>query len=270
MTAVRRTIGRAVGTVRGASALAGARLRGRGAVVFTYHDVTDDPANTSDQVTPGALRADLEAAQRWGLRWVGLPELVTRFLDGGRLDGVAAVTFDDALIGVHRHAVGILGELGVPATVFAVSQRLGTGTPEWYAGSDRVMTPQELREVADAGITVHSHTRTHAHLPAITDPEALGGELAGARTDLEQLLGRPVEYLAYPFGYFDRRVRAAAEAAGYRAAFTFLSGRIVPGLDRYRLPRFPMSSRHRPSRLAYQLARPASSFRDFQPETVTA
>jgi peptidoglycan/xylan/chitin deacetylase (PgdA/CDA1 family) len=270
MTAVSRTIGRALATFRGATALVGAPIRGRGAVVFTYHDVIDDLADTSDQVTAGALRADLLAAQRWGLRWVGLPELATRFFAGDRLDGLAAVTFDDALIGVHRHAVGILGELGVPATVFAVSQRLGTGKPEWYAGSNRVMTPDELREVADAGLTVQSHTRTHADLPAITDPEALRGELAGARTDLEQLLGRPVEYVAYPYGYFDRRVRDAAEAAGYRAAFMFIAGRIVPGLDPFRLPRLPMWSRHRRSRLAYLLARPASSFRDFQPDTVTA
>jgi peptidoglycan/xylan/chitin deacetylase (PgdA/CDA1 family) len=270
MSTVGRTVGRAFGTARGAGALLGASLRGRGAVVFTYHDVTDDPENTSDQVTPGALRADLVAAQRWGLRWIGLPELAIRFLAGDRLDGLAAVTFDDALIGVHRHAVGILGELGVPATVFAVSRRLGTGTPEWYAGSDRVMTSDELLEVADAGFTVQSHTRTHADLPAVADPEALHAELAGARTDLEQLLGRPVEYLAYPFGYFDRRVRDAVEAAGYRAAFTFLPGRIVPGLDRFRLPRFPMWSDHRRIRLAYLLARPVSSFRDFQPETVTA
>lgn len=270
MTAVGRTIGRAVGTVRGASALVGARVRGHGAVVFTYHDVTDDAANTSDQVTPGALRADLMAAQRWGLRFVDLPELTARFFAGDRLDGLAAVTFDDALVGVHRHAVPLLAELGVPGTVFAVSSRLGTGVPEWYPGSDRVMTPAELLEVADAGLAIQSHTRTHADLVAVTDSPTLREQLSGAREDLEQLLGRPVEYLAYPFGYFDRRVREATAAAGYRAAFSFLPGRIVAGLDRFRLPRFPMWSRHRRARLAYQLARPASSFRDFQPEAVTA
>lgn len=270
MSSIRRAFGRGVGVLRGASGLVGVPLRGRGAVVLTYHDVTDDPANTSEQVSPSALRADLAAAEDWGLRFVALDEVVAGFSAGEALDGLVAVTFDDALIGVHRHAVGILGEMGITATVFAVSRRLGTGTPEWYPGSDRVMTPEELREVADAGHAVQSHTRTHADLPALDDAETLHGELAGARADLEQVLDRPVEYLAYPFGYFDRRVRDAAEAAGYRAAFTFLAGRVVPGLDRYRLPRFPMGSRHHRARLAYLLGRPSSSFRDFQPETVTA
>ena len=39
-----------------------------------------------------------------------------------------------------------------------------------------------------------------------------------------------VDLLAYPSGHHDARVRAHAAAAGYRAGFTFLNGRVLPDL----------------------------------------
>jgi len=38
------------------------------------------------------------------------------------------------------------------------------------------------------------------------------------------LLGREVDFLAYPFGHVDERVEAAPGSAGYRAAFSTSAG----------------------------------------------
>jgi peptidoglycan/xylan/chitin deacetylase (PgdA/CDA1 family) len=265
----RSIVGRAVGAVRGAAALAGWRLRTQGASVLTYHDVTDDPANPTEQVSPSALRAQLSTAVRLGVRFVSLPTLADLLLRGEPVDRLGAITFDDALAGVHRHAVEILRDLDLPATVFVVSDRIGVAEPDWYPGSDRVMSAEELREVADAGLDIQSHTRTHADLPTLEDNE-LDRELAEARVVLGNLLGRDVVYLAYPFGHYDAHVRAAVHRAGYRAAFTFRNGRITPGLDPYRLPRLPMWTDGNALRLAYNLARPSQSFPETQLAAVTS
>ena len=264
----RSIVGRAVGVARGTAAMAGRHPRPRGASVLTYHDVTDDPANPTEQVSPAVLRAQLMAAVRWGVRFVPLPDLCERVLRGEPVDGLGVITFDDALVGVHRHGISVLAELDLPATVFAVSERLGTEAPAWYPGSDRVMTVDELREVAAAGVDVQSHTRTHADLPSIGGAD-LDRELAGSRAALGDLLGREVGYLAYPFGHYDARVRTAAREAGYRAAFTFRNGRVVPGLDPYLLPRVPMWTDAGRFRLAYNLARPTWSFPESQVDSVT-
>jgi peptidoglycan/xylan/chitin deacetylase (PgdA/CDA1 family) len=260
--------GRAIGVARGTATLAGRRLRTRGAIVLTYHDVTDDPSNPTEQVSPAVLRAQLSAATRWGVRFIPLPTLTEKSLRGEAVDGLGAITFDDALVGVYRDAVGILSDLGLPATVFAVSDRLGVKAPDWYPGSDRVMTAAELRDVASAGIDIPSHSRTHADLPTLDGP-ALDRELAGSRAALSDLLERDVEYLAYPFGHYDPHVRAAARQAGYRAAFTFRTGRVTPDLDPYRLPRLPMWADGGRFRLAYNLGRPPSSFPEHQLGAVT-
>ena len=78
----------------------------------------------------------------------------------------------------------------------------------------------QLREMADAGIEIGAHTRTHCRLTRVDDQQ-LVAELAGARERLEEQLGRPVVSLCYPNGApddFDARVMQAAERAGYRSA----------------------------------------------------
>jgi peptidoglycan/xylan/chitin deacetylase (PgdA/CDA1 family) len=93
-----------------------------------------------------------------------------------------------------------------------------------------------IEEMAREGFGFHSHTRRHADLPTLSE-ERLADELAGSRADLEDLLGRPVPFLAYPYGHYDERVCGAAIAAGYTAAFSVQPGFNRPGLDPYRVRR---------------------------------
>ncbi len=258
-----RSLARLSGAVRAGAALAGGRMATRGAVVLAYHDVGDDPSNRTDYyVSPAQLRRQLTTAADAGLRFVDLATLTQAFLSGQPVDGLAAVAFDDGLAGVHRHAVPVLAHLGLPATVFAVTQGLGS-PPPWWRGAARLMTRRELAEVAGAGLAVAAHTRTHPSLPGL-DATALADELVGARHELQDLVQAPVDLLAYPFGHHDARVREAAAVAGFAAGFTFLNGRVSPGLDPFRLPRFTMWSGQGRARLIYHLARSARSWPDTQ------
>ncbi|MGH3035527.1 MAG: polysaccharide deacetylase family protein [Gaiellaceae bacterium] len=153
------------------------------------------------------------------------------------------VTFDDAFRSVDR-AIPVLERLGVPATVFACPSYAGDGrplaVPELAAEAARLpaelatMSWHQLRGLVESGIEVGSHTSTHAHLTRL-DADQLERELRESKSRLEDELGRPCRYLAYPYGEEDARVRAAARAAGYEAAFA-LPGPPWP-LDRYALPR---------------------------------
>ena len=94
--------------------------------------------------------------------------------------------------------------------------------------------------------------------------------LEGSKARLEDLTGTTVDLLAYPSGHHDPRVRAAAVAAGYRAGFTFVNGRVLPGTDPMRVPRLTMSTRQHRVRWAYQLARPPSSWTGHDADVVLA
>jgi peptidoglycan/xylan/chitin deacetylase (PgdA/CDA1 family) len=197
---------------------------------------------------------------------VPLVELSERARARRPLDGLVAVTFDDALAGVARHALPVLHDLGLPATLFTVSTMWGR-TPPWWPGSGPTMTRTELVEAAAHGMTLAAHTRTHASLPRLP-AAALREEVAGSRAELEDLAGVPVRQFAYPFGHHDPAVRDAVREAGYAAAYTFLNGRVTGVEDPLRLPRLTMGRHHTPTRLAYHLARGPGSWPDHQLDRV--
>lgn len=251
------------GAVRGAGVLAGRRLAVPGAVVLAYHDVAAAGSRVEGlTVTATQLAGHLRLAQQGGGRFVSLSSLVDALLGGQDVTGQVAVVFDDALVGVHHHALPVLAEMGVPATVFAVTAHVGT-TPPWWPGSARTMTRDELAESVATGCELGAHTRNHPSLPSLPDNE-LTDELGGGRAWLEDLAGRRLDLLAYPFGHHDARVRDAALALGFRAGFTFLNGRLVDGLDRFKLPRLTMHAGHTRPRLAFHLARSSDSWPDHQ------
>jgi peptidoglycan/xylan/chitin deacetylase (PgdA/CDA1 family) len=91
-----------------------------------------------------------------------------------------------------------------------------------------------------AGMTIGAHTRTHPHLDRLA-PHLHAEEVAGAREDLEALLGAPVRHFAYPNpaggGPVRGAARAAVERAGFSSAFTSIPDPMRVAPDALRLPR---------------------------------
>lgn len=106
--------------------------------------------------------------------------------------------------------------------------------------ADSFLLPGQVRAMHHAGMTIGAHTRTHPHLDRL-DPALHLEEVAGARQDLEALLGAPVRHFAYPNpgggGPVGGAARAAAERAGFSSAFTSIPDPMRPAPDALRLPR---------------------------------
>ncbi|MBV8064590.1 MAG: polysaccharide deacetylase family protein [Actinobacteria bacterium] len=142
------------------------------------------------------------------------------------------VTFDDAFRSIGS-VVERLREIGVPSTVFACTDYADRPRPltvdELAADAERhpreltTMGWDELRALAADGTEIGAHTRSHPHLRSLSDGE-LRAEMAEPRQRIEDELGRPCPLFAYPYGEHDERVRLAARAAGYEAAFALGDG----------------------------------------------
>lgn len=258
---------RAPAAAEAALRLATGRAPRGGGLVLCYHDVVPGPeVDLALNVTATRLGQHLATVRRLGFRVVPLAELSARARAGRSVDGLVALTFDDALAGVARHGLPVLVEHGAPATLFTVSTRWGQ-RPRWWGGSGPTMSRAELAEAAAHGMTLAAHTRTHPSLPALSRA-ALREEVAGCRAELEEFAEAVVPQFAYPFGHHDPRVREAVQEAGYQVAYTFLNGRVTGAEDPLRLPRLTMGRHHTPARLAYHLARNARSWPDHQLDAV--
>jgi peptidoglycan/xylan/chitin deacetylase (PgdA/CDA1 family) len=132
----------------------------------------------------------------------------------------------------YRTLKGVLGGLGREARevgLSRVARALGVDPAQPPAEGAEMLLWGEVRELAADGLTIGSHTMTHASL-ATLEPAEAAWELQASRGVLEARLGRPVTLLAYPFGDpadLSGGIVTAARAAGYAAAVT-----TIPGVDR--------------------------------------
>ena len=227
-------------------------------LVLCYHAVSPDwPAETS--VTPEQLAAQLEMLLAAGYRGATLVDALTA-PPAGR---TVVVTFDDAHRSVLDGARPVLDELGVPATVFVPTDYAGTDELMGWRGYDpwlgtehehelRCLSWEELRDLADAGWEVASHTCSHPRLTELDD-DALERELVESRRVCETRLGRACVSFAYPYSDEDDRVVAAARRAGYGLAVT-VARRYEPPLP-LRWPRLNVARDDTVQRLRLRVAR---------------
>ncbi|MDQ3817934.1 MAG: polysaccharide deacetylase family protein, partial [Acidobacteriota bacterium] len=116
----------------------------------------------------------------------------------------------------------------------AWSSRDATARP-----THRTMTAEEVRSLAEGGlVAVGSHTVTHSVLSKLT-PAEQREELEQSRARLEEILEKPVDTFAYPFGgksdYTQETVSLLREA-GFDCACSNFEGIVRAKTDRYQIP----------------------------------
>jgi peptidoglycan/xylan/chitin deacetylase (PgdA/CDA1 family) len=106
---------------------------------------------------------------------------------------------------------------------------------------DLMMTRDQVKQMAVAGMQIGAHTVSHPILTRLDGAQAKQ-ELQQSKAELEALTGREVPLFAYPNGKrghdFDERHAALARECGFRAAFTTEPGVSRHGMDLWQLPRF--------------------------------
>jgi peptidoglycan/xylan/chitin deacetylase (PgdA/CDA1 family) len=198
--------------------IAQAALGRRHPFVLCYHGVS--PARpSSDQrglfVTNDQFEAHLDLIEGQGYKLVSVSELWRLMQAGVDVTHCAAITFDDGLASTIHEAMPILVRRGASCSMFVATGLLGRTHP--HMQEQQVMTASEVLELAESGMEVGAHTVDHVRLSGMPYPEVLD-QLHRSRAFLEDLLGRPVKAMAYPFGAFDTQAVRAAEESGYEIA----------------------------------------------------
>lgn len=209
-------------------------------LVLCYHVI--GPSRSDLSVPASVFERQIRAFLDQGLE----PAVASALLQehgGGRL----VVTFDDGYRSILDEALPILDRLGVPGTVFVATQFVG-GT---VAVAPRHLDPtalawSDLAALVEGGWEVGSHSVTHSFLPNL-DAELAARELTESKEAIERNLGTACRAFAYPYGASTAGTERAAEAAGYRIAFTVNRGGAASARQ-YSWPR--INVRRRDGRLA--------------------
>lgn len=201
--------------------------------IVMLHGVDDSESVVS--VRAPQLATLLDAIERSGhaivplSRWLAAP--------GPRQ---VALTFDDGFASVGEAAAPLLAERGAPATLFLTTGFVG-GDSRWPslppgAAVFPMLDWDGVERLHAAGWEIEAHTATHPDLRSCTDAQ-LADELDASADEIGRRLGRRPRGFAYPYGYFDERVVAAARERFDWAVTARMSPARGPIGDPHRVPR---------------------------------
>ncbi len=152
------------------------------------------------------------------------------------------LSFDDGLRNILTNAVPVLQELSLPATLFVPTGIVGTNfeTVSRYCRDSlrcpapiEVLSWSDLTELHRLGFTIASHTRSHARLLSLQNQEELYTEITVPRLEIQERLGVPCRYIAWPYGTVsdcDARSLDFVRESGYSGCFGGHRGSVRPGI----------------------------------------
>jgi peptidoglycan/xylan/chitin deacetylase (PgdA/CDA1 family) len=213
-----------------------------GVPVLIYHEVvTDFRAEGETVISLQNFTEQMQLLADEGFATVGIDELA-RFMKGEiTLPPKAIVlTFEDGWKSV-LNATPVLERLGFKASFWIITSNGIGGDYLGWSDIEKLATNPRFE--------IYSHTVSHPWdernnlVTWVQDKSNERGrsdalsELSESRRVLEQHLGRPVRYLAWPSGWFNDSLVSLAQEAGYSGLVTQESGLNRPGDDVLRIKR---------------------------------
>ena len=199
--------------------------------ILLYHGVaprsTVDHADCRLTIDHAVFAQQLALLKRMDMVCRTIDEL-PRLSSEDRTDGYT-ITFDDGYRNNYDYAFPALLDAGMSACFYIIAGKVDVDS--------QFVTGRHLREMADAGMTIGSHTMTHPFLTEVSSAR-IRQELADSRARLEDIIGQEVVHFAIPGGHYDRRVIDIARECGYRSAATCRVDTFDAGDDMFQLPRF--------------------------------
>ncbi len=188
--------------------------------VLFYHRVADSHPNPWT-ISHAAFEQHVDYC-REHCELLSLEALQNRSMQGRNHSHTVTFTFDDGYAENCRFAIPLLIRHRVPCTYFVTLDNVLTGKPFQHDLARGIPLPcntiDELRAMVDGGIEIGLHTRTHADLSGYPSAEVCEREIVAAAAELGDLIGQPIRYFAFPYG-FPQHLSASALAAVRRAGF---------------------------------------------------
>lgn len=173
--------------------------------ILLYHRVGSQFDNYT--VTATRFEEDMKTLSWEGFNTLSLEQVKQhlRNADSPLPDKPIIINFDDGYLDNYTNVFPILQKYSMKASFYIITGMVGL---------DDRMTSFHIREMEAAGMDFGSHTVTHRFLKELASKEA-EFELTQSKYDLEQILGKAVDFVAYPGGSYNPDTLTIASKAGY-------------------------------------------------------
>ncbi|MCA9996296.1 MAG: polysaccharide deacetylase family protein [Anaerolineales bacterium] len=184
--------------------------------ILMYHHIDTIAANTVGSeffVSPAAFRQQMAYLADNNYTPITLDQLSAHLDNDAPLpENPIILTFDDGYSDAYDNAFPILQEFGFTGTFFIITDLADEGIEGYMAW-------EPITEMAAAGMSMQSHSRTQGDLRG-RDHDDLLADLQGSRQAIARHTNRTPNYLAYPRGLYTDEVLAAVAEAGFAGGLT--------------------------------------------------
>jgi peptidoglycan/xylan/chitin deacetylase (PgdA/CDA1 family) len=210
--------------------------------ILFYHRVAED-------LNPWTIsHADFIRQIDWlqnRFQLISLEEAQRRLWSSVSFAPAVSITFDDGYADNSLRAIPLLLERNIPFTYFVAWRYIRDQIPFPHdTARGKPLAPNSIasiRALAEMGVEIGSHTMTHADIGRLTDPAERRNEIVESKVEIEQTIGRPVRYFAFPYGQHANLNQAAfvlGRQAGYVGMCSAYGGYNYPGMNGFHLQRF--------------------------------
>ncbi|MFT6092588.1 MAG: peptidoglycan/xylan/chitin deacetylase (PgdA/CDA1 family) [Pseudohongiellaceae bacterium] len=222
------------------SAFAAGEAATSGVALVYHHVAVDTPPSTT--ISPESFRVHLEYLRDNDFNVIELGEMVNALLSRQSIpEKSVAITFDDGYSSIYDTAFPMLIEFDFPFTLFVSTGPINRAQSNY-------MSWENIKEMADAGVTIANHLVEHPYMLDKLKDEAKADWLYRMRQEIRESqdaitlhTGQDNKLLAYPYGEYDNDIRGLSKELGF-ISFAQNSGAIGFDSDFLALPRFPLAS----------------------------
>ena len=191
--------------------------------ILMYHYISIPPEDADIyridlSVHPDNFRAQMAYLAENGYTTVDLYDLSRAITNQGELpEKPVIITIDDGYLDAYEIAFPILQEFGHTATIFVITDLVDREHPA-YA------TWPMLKEMAEAGMRIEPHSKTHINLND-RPRDLLIWEILGSQETVAYHIGYTPRYFAYPGGRYDELTLQIMEELDFWGTVTTMGGR---------------------------------------------
>ncbi len=183
--------------------------------VLCYHHIREPKPGQSEtlksySVSPAQFAQQMKALKDSGYETVLPNQLYNYLVHGGALPAKPVMlTFDDT--DEEQFSIGYqeMKKYGFKGVFFIMT--ISINRP-------RYMTKEQLKQLADDGNAVESHTWDH-HMVTKYQGEDWEKQFVKPRKTIEDITGKPATYFAYPYGLWNAAAIPQLKKAGFKMAF---------------------------------------------------
>ncbi|SHL61453.1 Peptidoglycan/xylan/chitin deacetylase, PgdA/CDA1 family [Chitinophaga jiangningensis] len=179
--------------------------------VLCYHHIYEGTNEKNDllHISVAQFEQQLQALAANGYQSI-TPDILAAYLQGQAVlpTHPVLITFDDSHATHYTLAAPALKHFGFTGVFFVMTVTINK------AG---YLSAQQISSLATAGHFIGCHTWDHQ--PLMKGSINWHQQLNKPKSELEQLTGKPVISLAYPYGIWDSTAIAEVKAVGFKAAF---------------------------------------------------